>query len=186
MTYLNVTADSIATGANTGFAENPLENSLQAICAGLASVDGNRINVSSFRIKLSLYCAGASKSFGIQPVIVQTAGTFSDINNLVGRTVSALLADAIDDIFGYDLLGNVRFSKIAPSGDGTVAGSMEIIETTITLPAKVLNILNKESESERLQDLYLGYVGIGDTLTLTVKTVYAIEYTEVRQKIMIR
>jgi hypothetical protein len=63
---------------------------------------------------------------------------------------------------------------------------MEIIETTITLPAKVLNILNKESESERLQDLYLGYVGIGDTLTLIVKTVYAIEYTEVRQKIVIR
>jgi hypothetical protein len=180
-----VAVDSIIVGANGGFVENLFESSMQASVASLASVDGNKIKISSYRIRIQLFGEGLAP-FSCQPFIVQTAGNFTDQVNLAERKASDLLAHAVDDVFGYDLLGNTRFSKVMPSGAGTVAATLFGVETTITLPAKILQILNKESESERLQDLYMGILGVSANGTLNTRVYQEIQFIEERQKIVIR
>jgi hypothetical protein len=59
---------------------------------------------------------------------------------------------------------------------------------TIPLPAKLLGILNKEVESERLQELYFGVVGFDNTtgIAINFQLQYVIDFVEQRQAIVIR
>lgn len=185
--YINITSDSIAMGADIGYVENLFESSLQTVVASLTESDGDRCKISSFRVRVSMTCDGGNDIFCLQPVVIQTAGTFTDSVAQPGREVSKLIAAAISDVFGYDLLGNLRFSKVMPTGDGTQAALVTIIETTFNLPPKILNILNKESESERLQDLFVGIVGLGlANQTFYIKIGYEIKFIKDQQKVVIR
>jgi hypothetical protein len=176
--------DSIATGANGGYVEN-LWN-LHTLMDSYRTDDGVKKRIHFCRIGIRLYSASAVYAFTLLPVVVQTAGTFTDTINQSSRIVDSLIAAAIDDVFGYDPLGNTRFSKIV-AGDGTLAGSIHSIETTIQLQPKHLQILNKEVESERLQDLYVGFVGVADSdLSLQLNSQIEIGFTEQRQAVVIR
>jgi hypothetical protein len=88
-----------------------------------------------------------------------------------------------DDVFGYDIIVPFRMARKSHY-TGSAAYSLE---TTFQLPRKILDILNKETETERLQELYLAIVGFGtNTATVAFVTGMFIEYTEQRKIVVLR
>jgi hypothetical protein len=126
----------------------------------------------------------------IQPIIVQTAGTFTDTVALGPLYSNAAILDAcIDDVFGYNrITQRALVGKRMPPDVGHAAPAyIFAAETTIDLPAHVRELLNKETETERLQTLYLGLTGQGvNGDTLNVYCVIDILYTEQKKSIVIR
>jgi hypothetical protein len=185
-TFITVNSDSCTPATYSCFVENFA--SLHGLVQSINDNDGNRKQVSKFTVIIRAYSVARSVCFGIQPVVVQTAGTFSDTVAQNVNTIDTALAAAIDDVFGYDRVGNYKVSKAIPTGDGTLATLQHNIEMTIPLPAKLLGILNKEVESERLQELYFGVVGFDNTtgIAINFQLQYVIDFVEQRQAIVIR
>jgi hypothetical protein len=82
------------------------------------------------------------------------------------RTIAELIEAGCDDDFGFHKLGSLRTSKLLPTG--TLATKFGF-EFSIDIPQHIVQLLNKEANTERLQDIYLGLAGIGsdnsDSLT---------------------
>lgn len=184
-TYFTYVSGGPAPTTDLGFTTN-MQN-LHSLISGINDEDGNRKVISEVQFIMRAYVAD-SAIFGLQPVIVQTAGNWSNTINLAQRTFDTALAASIDDVFGYDRLGGMRFSKAKPTGDGTLATLIQSIESNVTLPAKFIQILNKEVESERLQDLFFGFVGLSlnTGLTIYIYLQIVVQFIEQRQKVVIR
>ena len=181
--YLHAEADTVTNvAADKWFTENLL--SLSTIMESIAALDGAKAQVKSIRINIRMYSGSV---FGIVPLIVQTAGAFTDNNNIAFSTISSI-DDQIDDIFGFQILREFQMSRRVPTSDPTVdTGNTNAIETTLILPQNIVQILNKESETERLQDLYLGFVGW--SLEAKQTLVYSIsdfKYNVVAKRIILR
>jgi hypothetical protein len=185
--YLKHLPETITGGGSslgTTFAEN-LE-ALHNLIEGILSVDGYKPKVSSIKIHLRMY---SEQVFSIQPIVVQTAGTFSDTVDNANSVVETLLNDAIDDVFGYQRIGNVSTAKRVPTSDASSSSGTELgIQRTVEIPGNILGILNKEVETERLQALYFGFVGImtANTQNITVESCVEVTYSTISKKIILR
>jgi hypothetical protein len=147
----------------------------------LGSDDGQTPKISKIRISVRVALATADTPGIIFPVIVQTAGTWADTIDLaVSKTVTELLADSINDVFGVQVFqGNV--GRMLP--DGSYGH-----EFTIEVPGNILQILNKEAETERLQNLHFGLVGLAQTSTdvMNIRMVAEYHYELVRKSVILR
>ena len=174
-------SDTIAMGtADRKFSESLFD--LQADVLEAISSDGVKPHVSSMEVILRLeeQVAG-SKKFAIQPVVVQSAGTFTDTVDQNVSTIDEALDAAIDDEFGYQKIGSIRNSKIHPFS------GLDQIETKVQIPRNLINLLNKEVSTERLQSLILGIVGHAEiTGTIVCTWIGVVNYIETRKGITIR
>jgi hypothetical protein len=170
--------DTVTPGANLGFAEN------FSSLSGLPDIlleDGKRAYLK--RIRFFLRCESTGP-FGIIPVAVQTAGTFADTANLADQEVQDLLDGAIDDTFGFEPLADFFVAKrMAPD-----ANNMDwVVERSFEVPRHLLNLKNKEGETERLQEIYLGVVGQTRTnVDITFYIGRIAEFTAINRSIAIR
>jgi hypothetical protein len=86
-------------------------------------------------------------------------------------------------VFGYDRLGPAKSARRVPTADNDDYG----LEISIPLPNYALQILNKETETERLQNLYIAICGKGTNafaINLIVDTIT--EYREQRKTLILR
>jgi hypothetical protein len=120
--------------------------------------------------------------FSIVPLIVQTNGTITDTVDLTAEEIRVNLDSAIDDVFGFKKLPNFRKPLVAsrvPSLDSTSASGREFqIRLHAEVPAFALQILNKTTESERLQDIHLVVHGTASANNQVIeqKNFYYLEY----------
>lgn len=147
----------------------------------LRAEDGGQVKVLSIRTTYTCYGDAAGDSFAILPIVVQTAGTWTDNVDVNTRRVSEVLADAIDDVFGYQSLApNCAAGRYLASG-------VFVARISTPVPQNILQILNRELESEKLQSLYTGLViASHDVTVVTIKAVTEIKYIETRKQIIMR
>jgi hypothetical protein len=182
--YIDQQVDkTIDVGANLAFTENVF--SLLSKAESLVG-DGEKPRITSWIITIRMILDEAVLDiFTCQPVAVQTAGTFTDTVNLTPGDIDSLLDSSVDDEFGFQTLGDMRVSKF-----GCNDGNYTRIETRVVLPKNILNLINKEVSTERLQDLLFGLVGFQASdpasALLTIKIVNEIHYSVLRKGITIR
>jgi hypothetical protein len=171
----------VNNSSDTG-AVDSIQN-LHSVVEAISGADGVQITVSGMTFHFRL--ESESGYFACLPVIVQTIGSFSDSANLSSNRVSQLLDSAIDDVFGYHpLLPSFKAARKMPN----VTNNGYALEFSVQLPQHLRNLLNKETETERLQNLYLGMVYQTETSTfvLDARTWIEVRYSEKRKKIVIR
>jgi hypothetical protein len=170
--------DSVAIGGNLNAFE-VLESISNTIESDLSS-DGQQVKLKSLVYHIQLHGAiglysAASKFFCIQPLIVQSSqGSVADIINLVEGNLSTIIDSGVADEFGYLKLGNLRTSKQLPY-DATM---IPRIKTRIQVPQHIIDLLNKQSNSERLQDLFSAFTvhtGVDQTIYYTAYAEYTWE-----------
>lgn len=185
-TYVAIANVSSTPGANLGFVQ--MLRNINTTLDSLPTNEGLKPKISKIRTTIRLYqdiTGFTNLNFMIQPVIVQTAGTFADTVNLTERTISSMLDAAIDDDFGFYKANDLRVSRLGPTN---IAGNIAcLIETSFDVPPHIIGLLNKESQTERLQSIYTGYTGIAVS-NAAVVGFFATEitFTEVRKGITIR
>jgi hypothetical protein len=170
--------------SDKGFANNIIN--LHDLIEGIKSADGIQIRVQSITIDLRLYGNDGDPAWVFQPLIVQTVGTWTDTVNLAQRVIDEILDQAIDDVFGYQPIGEPRTTRrVFPLGGNTTQQGSEI---RIQVPMNIISLLNKETETERLQNLLFGIVGVmnGTTDVYTLYYTITVRYTEERKSITIR
>jgi hypothetical protein len=93
---------------------------------------------------------------------------------------------ACDDVFGYTLIDDSRTSRRlrGPYDGASVKGG----EFRINIPQHLVQLLNKETETERLQDLYLAIVGIMNTAgdSVHIDAFWTIRFHEERKTVTVR
>lgn len=171
----------VAQSSAVGFVE--VIQNLHTLIETISGSDGVQIHVSGITIIIRLR-EDSDEPFVYLPVVVQTVGSFASQVNLVQDRVEEMIDVATDDVFGYHPLGNIRGSRSSPN-IGTNAQKSEI---TLQLPQHLLALLNKETETERLQNLHLALVGKTDSVgaSLVGECYLAVEFTEMRKSIVIR
>ena len=175
---------TITGGSNEQFANNVM--SLHAAIEGIrATEDGIKIHVSKIIVTLRLYGDADGNGFFITPVVVQTAGIFSEQDDLAQTGIDTILNASIDDVFGYQVLRSISPAKRVRCSTAAIQFGVEI---QLELPQNILNLLNKESETERLQNLMMGFVGQRSVAAdgIVGESQYIIEYTEQRKALTIR
>jgi hypothetical protein len=153
------TRKTIIPGGNLGFIENLVD--LSSHMETLASEDAQKVIIKDITIWLRTHNL-TNVCYFIVPMIVQTAGTFTDTVDIADRIISTILAAAVDDECGYQLLGTPRVAKPI-FGNGAAAVPSWIIDTRIVIPKNIINLLNKQVSTERLQELLVGYYGAAIT-----------------------
>jgi hypothetical protein len=181
--YLTVAQNQSTTaGTNKGYTQNLVN--LHDLIEGIKSGDGIQIRISSIAIDLRIVAANDDYHFIIQPVMVQTAGTWTDTADLSQRVVGEMLDASIDDVFGFQLIGEAKTARrLFP-----VANMIHGFEIRIMVPTNIVQLLNKETETERLQNVLFGVVGVCLTSSDIVAHYYTarVRYTEERKSITIR
>jgi hypothetical protein len=126
--------------------------------------------------------------FMVCPVVVQTAGTFTDTVDLTGDDIAADLSSAINDEFGFQFIGNPKTSTIRIITDDGGIEYHHVMELNFDIPSNVLALLNKEQNTERLQSLLIGLVGryISASEAITVDCMYYIDFIIKSKGITIR
>lgn len=181
-----ITKKTITQTTGQGFCENIQD--LHALLDALGSSDGQKPRVTKIRVFLRAFTTTDQNPLTAVPIVVQTAGTFTDDVDIAPDDISVMLATVIDDIYGIQIIGQPKCSTLKNISDDTGVEAHYIWETSFDIPRNLLNILNKETETERLQNLILGLVGIQTSTTgVYVLTAHAVvHYTEVRKGITIR
>jgi hypothetical protein len=179
--HIDHTTDSIADpGANGGFTELVRNTALQNIIESIRSEDGIHMDVKTMTFNLRIY---SEEPFLVVPVLIQTAGTVTETDDQTASVIGELIAATCDDVFGYDRLGPAKSARRVPTADNDDYG----LEISIPLPNYALQILNKETETERLQNLYIAICGKGTNafaINLIVDTIT--EYREQRKTLILR
>jgi hypothetical protein len=182
--YVHIPAnETISLTSDNGFARSV--GSLHDIIEGIRSGDGLHMLCKQilFHVRID-----SVLPYWVLPVVVQTAGTFTDSVNLASHVIAELLDSAIDDVFGYQRLSPTgKVGRRSPVDDGSSEPTY-CVEFTITLPANVLQTLNKETETERLQDLILGLVGFSNSTSqqINAKLYVEVHYIEKQRNIVLR
>jgi ribosomal protein S25 len=120
---------------------------------------------------------------------VQTNGTVTDTVDRAEAVVDKILDAAIDDVFGYQLLSNFKLSKTMPIDSGySTSTSNTMVEMSVILPPNLLGLINKEVETERLQNLYIVLVGSFNVnnQAINIFKSFEVDYTNVRKTITLR
>ena len=183
-TYNDFVVNAITlTTANRYFAENLKD--LSALLESIAALEGAKAQVSKLFITFRIV---SKSNFAITPLIVQTAGTFADTVDSELKIIDKLLDAAIDDVFGYQRLQPMKVARKVPVNDNAVDTEANFaLQFSLEIPSNVLQILNKESETERLQNIYLGLIGHARTLEpIDCVTYWNIDYKTVSKKIILR
>jgi hypothetical protein len=172
--YMQKYTHSIAPGANGGFVYRTLASALHTVLDSLTATDGRRSKAKSIRISILAYSTG---QFIMTGGIVQTAGAFADTTNSTGRTFESLLDAAIDDTFGYR---KITQTKQGVPWDVEAGNELFRLELTYDIPGDIIALLNKETDTERLQSIIPADLGIGvDGKTIIVNAFITIAYTEI-------
>lgn len=179
-TILSETVTMGAAGNGKFWCENL--NDLHTLVEGILSTDGYRPLVKSLRIHLQVF---SQYPFEIQPLFVQTAGTFTDTVDIATGVTEAIVNSAIDDVYSIQKTGTMNMALKMPGEGG---GYSFCFKRTIDIPANILQLLNKEIETERLQDLYSALVGTcrSNNQAYTIEVLTEINYTTVSKKIVLR
>jgi hypothetical protein len=180
---VTISQDSTVNVNEQGFVDQIQD--LHTLLETLTGGDGVAINVKAITFH---YVAESSLNFWIKPVAVQTAGAFADSINLAQREIGELIDAAVDDVFGYqELQGGGKWASPAPPA-GTSGSQLYVSRFSVQIPGNLLHLLNKESETERLQTLYVGLVGLTEqnAQTITYNCVTEVRYSVARKPIVIR
>lgn len=152
--------------------------------------DGEYAHITKMRVYLRLYSLNLTSPYLACPVVVQTAGTFTDTvdQNLNPPTYYMSLDGAISDEFGFQKLQEAKASgiiNITDDGGNELHQTMNFI---LNIPQNVIRLLNKEANTERLQDVYLGLVGIAiaSTASFAYNLIIETEYVLKSKGITIR
>lgn len=184
--FVYVTKKTITQTSNQGFVENIQD--LSVITDGLVGDDGQRALVKKLRAHIRVYTTINQNPYTMVPIIVQTAGTFTDTVDLAEGDISVMLDSAIDDDFGFLLITEPKCatSKNTPEDGGPFG--YYIWEMSFDIPKNILALLNKETQTERLQSLILGIAGMQTSTAgvLIMTTHLVVHYKEIRKGITIR
>jgi hypothetical protein len=121
--------------------------------------------------------------FTAQPILVQTAGTFTDTVDINDYNLDAVLDAAVNDVFGYQPLSQPKIGKLVPAGDIALYG----LYFTIQMPQHLIQIINKSVETERLQEFYIGLIGSASgTDSYSYDCYMEVEYVASRKTIINR
>jgi hypothetical protein len=151
---------------------------------GLRSEDGTRCLVQAVEVDIQMR-AVSYIPYKIFPVLIQTAGTPADLIDQATGYLSVALDVATDDVFGFECIPNRKgfLSRPIPGGDDVVSG----ITAQFVLPIHAIQILNKEVETERLQNLWLGLVQVGGAPVEHILNAFlTYTYTETRKGLLLR
>lgn len=183
----NFANDTITMGAAGGaLAFLDLLVELHSQLESIAGEDGARAYAHGIRL---LILMESENFFTAVPLAIQTIGTITDTVDLNNSVLDQDLNSAINDVFGYQTLGPMRASRRVPTLDATSASGKEhMVLLTVDIPGNLLLLLNKEVETERLQNLSICIWGIAteNNQVITVKGFDWIRYTERRKAIVLR
>lgn len=129
---------------------------------------------------------------GIYFGIMQTAGTVIDSTSS-SKAELTTLDSMTNDVFGFQRISTMKMQEsfyISPKTALVMSDiqTMYKIKGQVNIPQNVLALLNKENETERLQDLYLIAMVINtipDTQSM-LDVIESIDYSLKRKKITIR
>lgn len=183
-----ITPDTIVPGANLGFGDELVD--LTDIPENFLGSDTNHPIIKGMKVYTRINSTNETnpKHFSVWPCIVQTAGTFTDTVNSAEREVASIVNGCVDDEFGLLPCGGNRMSKLKNMSDDSGLNFTTCIETQFDIPRNIINLLNKEVNTERLQKLKLALVGVAEsaTQTLFVSVHIAITYISRMKGITIR
>lgn len=185
-----VNSDQVTVTVSSGLhncTEYFLGQSLQALMESACADEGDIAMALDVTIPITLW---SHRYFTFTTLLVQTAAAISS-----GSTDSSLvkleeiLDPGIDDVFGYRILGYPRGSPMFMEiWNGTSFVQLYKTSLVIKLSKNILKIINKTSETERLQSLYLLLYLRGTTNGQEIFYNYSsiIKYRQERKGISIR
>lgn len=150
------TTASITSTSGKGWVENvkALHDLIESF-----TTDSERPVIKRLEFHIKMFNTTSNVPFGFVPVVVQAAGNFSSQVNLTnGNSFGENLNTCCDDVFGYQKIGEPSVGRIT----NFLASTFEkhyFVNRKIVIPQNIINLLNKEINSERLQTLYLGLCG---------------------------
>jgi hypothetical protein len=123
----------------------------------LATHDAERARIS--KSLHSFIIEAATRPVYGEVLIVQTAGATSNGVIATERKIEKLIDDAVDDEVGVKYLRAGMFitERIFPlfNSSGVIQASRYSASIKVSLPKRILSLLNSQSQTERLQDLKL-------------------------------
>ena len=178
-TYLDVvTHQSNTFSAIDRMAALNLAN-LSSKFAAIATATAGFPNVKKMTLRIRCFRNNPANTslWAVIPVIVQTDGTFTSTTDLATSEINSALDSAINDVFGFQKLQNVRVCKVINVTDDGGVGWNQEVQINMDLPRNILNLLNKQNQTERLQDIYLGLLmKNGNDAAAVVTTAGFVEY----------
>jgi hypothetical protein len=131
----------------------------------IISLDGWKPNVKNIIFHVRAFNLDtAGMPIWVQPVLVQTAGTITDVADQAGVAITTWLNNAINDVFAF-IAGPIQHGKPVPNVQGTK--QMEVVDFKFNIPQHLVTLLTREIETERLQDLHFVLVGYTPYLNST-------------------
>ena len=187
--FISYFLDTVTFGGS-GAGHESVSNfqNLHTAIEGILAADGQKAKVASVSFHQRMY---SESVFHYLPLVVQTVGTITDTVDIAASDILDVNLDAcINDVFGFQRLRNVtQVARRVPSEDASGAAGLEYgVQTTVMIPGNIIQLLNKESETERLQNLFfVGYIGCTENnQVISIKTWIEISFTGVRKKIVLR
>jgi hypothetical protein len=158
---------------------------LQEQMEALGGLDGAKVQIKNIRFHMRFY---SNEEFAVQLALVQTAGAWTTTDDLDIAIVDAILNSCIDDVFGSYLLNQMQYSKRVPSDDMTAAAPQsQGLYITAQLPQHLIQLINKEVETERLQELKFGFCGFNQAAENIEYNGYVeVDFITVRKNVTIR
>jgi hypothetical protein len=188
VSFTNTTVTMGAAGAGRAFVENIQH--LYNLVEGISSADGLKTQVQSVRFTFRMY---SESNFSILPIVLQTAGNFTDTVDIDITTYISTdrqIDQAVDDVFGfYPLSQFFKTSRRVPTSDASAAtGKEHSLQFSVDIPRHLIVQLNKETETERLQNLFLGFLGLAysNDQVIIFTTIMETRYVLIRKNIILR
>jgi hypothetical protein len=157
---------------------------LHTQCEALLTLDGQKPKVS--RISCRLF-AHSDYSFNVRAFLVQTAGTIIEDDAITQTEVSEIIDAMCDEPFGFRELGENQYTKRIPSNDSTSSqGKENGLTRLIEIPQDIIQLVNKEIETVRLQDIQILLIGssTADSQVIDFFDSITIYYTSVAKGII--
>lgn len=142
-------------GANLNIIGN-LVDIFDDINTGLLSGDGVSVVIDEITIKLHLTQIASNETFVIIPFIAQTAGTLTTTSGLANDQITEVIDGVCDDEFGLELLHNDFIMSRVGERDFDSDTHHQVLSYSTKVPKRLLNLINKEQQTERLQNIYFG------------------------------
>jgi hypothetical protein len=182
--WIKLQYSTVTPGANKGFV-GQIQN-LSDELESLAVTDAYKVRVTKISLDIIAYC---DTPFYHQFCVVQTndVGFSGTTVNLANETVHTLLDNAIDTDFGIYHLGNARVSVPIPHNSG--GGAMMFgCRYRVDIPQHIIQLLNKEASTEKLQYLMTAFAGVAYSAANTISLFHGIElhYTIVPRSLAVR
>lgn len=163
----------------------------------LLGSDGGKPVVKRIRIHFGIQILDGNGVFitkltKIHPCIVQTNGTFTDTVDIDESNLRAVFDQCINDEFGYQKVGDSFSLNLQTYADDATNGysSHHKAQRTFVVPQNVIQLLNKEVSTERLQSLLFSIAGFHSTVDVNFgirsQSFIEIEYIQKVKGITIR